>query len=115
MFYTFRQNNSGGKFEVNDSVKHYVIIEADSAEEANDIASKNTDIYFNGCDNGIDCPCCGDRWSMVDESDVAETPKIYGIDVFKYKDALPSFKPEYIIYYKDGHTVTGKCYKVDEA
>ena len=44
MFYTFRQNNSYGKFEVNDSVKHYVIIEADSAEESNKIASKSTDL-----------------------------------------------------------------------
>lgn len=34
MFYTYRQNNSGGVFEVNDNVKHYVIIEADSAIEA---------------------------------------------------------------------------------
>lgn len=115
MFYTFRQNNSGGVFEVNDSVKHYVIIEADSAEEANDIASENTDIYFNGVDKNMDCECCGDRWFVVDELDGTETPTIYGVDVFKYKDALPSFKPEYIIYYKDGRIVTGKCYKVDEA
>lgn len=113
MFYTFRQNNSGGKFEVNDSVKHYVIIEADNAEEANNIAGEKTDIYFNGVDKNIDCECCGDRWDEQDESDGTETPMIFGVDVFKYKDDLPIFKPEYIVYYKDGHTVTGKCYKGD--
>lgn len=110
MFYTFRQNNSYGKFEVNDSVKHYVIIEADSAKEANKIASKNTDIYFDGVYKNIDCECCGDRWRRQDESDGTETPMIYGVDVFKYEDDLRSFKPEYIVYYKDGRTVTGKCY-----
>lgn len=114
MFYTFRQNNSGGEFEVNDSVKHYVIIEADSAKEANNIALENTDIYFDGVDKNMDCECCGNRWYRQDESDGTEKPMIYGVDVFKYEDGLPSFKPEYIIYYKDGRIVTGKCYKGDK-
>lgn len=110
MFYTFRQNNSGGEFEINDSVKHYVIIEADSAKEANKIASKNTDIYFNGVYKNIDCECCGDRWRKQGESDGTEVPMIDGVDAFKYEEALSSFKSEYIIYYKDGRIVTGKCY-----
>lgn len=115
MFYTFRQNNSGGYFEINDSVKHYVIIEANSAEEANNIASENTVIYFDGVYKNIDCECCGDRWYRHDESDGTEVPTIYGVDVFKYEDTLSSYRPEYVIYYKDGRIVTGKCHKVNKA
>jgi hypothetical protein len=35
MFYEFDQNNSGGRFIVNDKVTVSVFIEADSPEEAN--------------------------------------------------------------------------------
>ena len=62
--YEFTQNNSGGYFEVDDKVCHRVFIEADNAMEANEIAQE-LGIYFDGCDKGIDCPCCGDRWYEV--------------------------------------------------
>lgn len=61
MFYLFDQNNSGGSFVVNDKLCHRLFIEADSAEEAVSIA-ENLGCYWDGVDNGIDCPCCGDRW-----------------------------------------------------
>lgn len=66
MFYEFDQNNSGGKFIVNDEVCHRLFIEADSEEEA---LSKAEDLgcYWNGVADGIDCPCCGDRWSQYAE------------------------------------------------
>lgn len=63
-FFTYVQNNSGGDFVTNDSVAHYVIIEAVNAAQANEIA-ETIGIYFNGCDAGIDCYCCGDRWYPV--------------------------------------------------
>lgn len=63
MFYHFSQNNSGGSFDFdkNDGITHHVVIEAVSAESAN---KKLQDIggYFDGCDTGRDCSCCGDRW-----------------------------------------------------
>ena len=68
MFYTYIQCNSGGRYEVNEDVKQYVIIEADSAEKANNKA-EDLGIYFNGVMKGIDCPCCGDRWCKCDEED----------------------------------------------
>lgn len=43
MFYTYRQNNSGGYY-IGPS---YVIVEADSSSEADFIAEQNG-IYFNG-------------------------------------------------------------------
>ena len=36
-FFTFNQNNSGGYFIINDDVAHYLIIEAQNAEEAIDM------------------------------------------------------------------------------
>ena len=64
MFYTYSQNNSGGSFVNDDKVCHYVIVEADNSKDANDIAEYNG-IYFNGCDDDIDCPCCGARWDSA--------------------------------------------------
>ena len=62
MFYEFNQNNSGGSFVVNDKLCHRLFIEADSSNEA---IAKAEDLgcYWNGVEDGLDCPCCGDRWS----------------------------------------------------
>lgn len=60
-FYEFNQNNSGGSFDTDENLCHTVIIEANSEDEA---VKKAEDLgcYWDGCANGIDCPCCGDRW-----------------------------------------------------
>lgn len=57
-FYVFRQNNSGGDF----IGPQYVIVGAVSPEQAEELAVCYGDVYFNGVNKGIDCPCCGDRW-----------------------------------------------------
>lgn len=93
MFYTFRQNNSGGSFHIDDEVDVYVVIEATSADDANSIATDNG-IYFDGCRTGHDCQCCGDRWRWAYESDATETPEIYG--------SPASESTGVIIYYLDG-------------
>ena len=64
MFYAFDQNNSGGIFSFDEDlgITHWVIIEADSEAEAISRA-EHIGLYFNGCSSGMDCPCCGDRWS----------------------------------------------------
>lgn len=80
MFYTFAQNNSGGKFHEDENVTHYVIIEAGNAEQANHYAEM-LGIYFDGSVTERDCPCCGNRWYRVDESDGTPTPTVYGEDV----------------------------------
>jgi hypothetical protein len=77
-FFHFRQNNSGGSFEVNEALAHNVIIEAYDALDANTRAME-IGIYFNGCDTGADCSCCGDRWSAQwREENGDDTPLIYG-------------------------------------
>ena len=74
-FYTFHQNNSGGFFVG----PEFVIIEADSADEAN-MTAMDHDVYFDGIHHGNDCECCGDRWYEVDEYHATEKPEIYGKD-----------------------------------
>ncbi len=64
-FYTFYQNNAAGVF-VTDTLRGIgttVVIEANSAEEANDFA-ENIGIDFDDL-----CECCGTRWDSVRDSD----------------------------------------------
>lgn len=77
MFYHYSQNNSGGKFghDPKRGISHHVIIEAASADEANQRA-EYIGLYFDG--EG-DCECCGNRWSPMYRDDAGETaPLVYG-------------------------------------
>lgn len=73
-FYEFTQNNSGGSFVVDEKLCHRVIVEAKDEDEACDIAER-MGVYFNGCEDGHDCECCGDRWYRPDELKI---PYSYG-------------------------------------
>lgn len=101
MFYEFRQNNSGGSLVDNLLA---VIVEADSAAEANSIAEDRTPVYFNGCDEGMDCPCCGDRWYECWENDGTELPAQYSeTDQSKWNPGIWEAGSVTVdIYYKDG-------------
>lgn len=105
MFYEFSQNNSGGRFTEDDFLCHKVVIEASDKNEAIDKA-KDMGVYFNGVDDGIDCPCCGDRWSEPDE---VTFPKTYNEIVYKtpkkyyqmIADAYGWTSPDIRIYYRN--------------
>jgi hypothetical protein len=56
---------------VNKKLCHRLFIEAENAEQANEIA-KSLGVYFNGKEKGIDCECRGDRWYEVSEDDVVD-------------------------------------------
>lgn len=107
MFFTYRKNNSYGVFDLDDNVKHYVIIEADSAKEADEKA-ESVGLYFDGVEKGRDCPCCGDRWRKADDPDFGiegtKEPEIWGQSVLKFfKERGESlWKEEAIVYYKSG-------------
>ena len=108
MFYHFSQNNSGGSFsfDENKGITHHVIIEADKASYANAYA-EDMGIYFNGCSAGLDCDCCGDRWSEVREYDGKEFPHIYGTSAQEVTNSeyfSRWMKPgkEACVHYKDG-------------
>jgi hypothetical protein len=91
-FFTFHQNNSGGILHL--PAKN-VIVEAVDKEEANEIAQENG-VYFNGCNTGADCSCCGDRWYPASDYDANDTPQIYGEELEDIvntsgKDGIPHY------------------------
>ena len=78
-FFTFNQNNSGGRFIVDEKrgIGTGVIIEADDYEEANERAEL-IGLYFDD-DYYTDCRCCGTRWSRMYEFDRGyAVPSVYG-------------------------------------
>lgn len=83
-FYTFQQNNSGGSHHIDSDVDSTVIIEAINATEANRKA-QDIGIYFDGCYNGRDCSCCGDRWYEVDDCDGTDEPLWYSTPIREAK------------------------------
>lgn len=116
-WYMFDQNNSGGSFRVNDDVTVYVLIQAASVKEAN-IKAEDIGIYFDGCSNGWDCDCCGDRWheahgamdSFVTFGSYRDDyPRTEHANVRDYAQAVADDdtwadkgKPSVIVYYADG-------------
>lgn len=101
-FYTFDQNNSGGGFDFfpNEGISHHVIIEASSADDANDKA-ESIGLYFDGCEAGRDCECCGDRWYRARKDDGKDVPMVYSEKVVESSgDVADAY-----IHYADGRIV----------
>lgn len=103
-FYTYSQNNSGGVFKKSDKegICEYVIIEALTAKKANKRAIE-IGLYFDGCESGNDCSCCGDRWNKADERDGYNTPCIYGQDLTNVEKTV--FMENCFIHYLKGDFV----------
>lgn len=96
MFYTFRQNNSRGQW----IGPVLVCVECDSLNEANEIAVWHG-VYFDGCAEGRDCECCGDRWSQAyDNESLTELPTYCG-------EFVCDQERPYKIVYKDMRVLTG--------
>ena len=100
-FYTFRQNNSGGSFvtDKENGICEYVCIEALNADDANSRAEQKG-IYFDGCDDGRDCSCCGDRWYRTDDDEGHEVPTLYGTPIEDVEKDW--YKNKAFIHYMDG-------------
>lgn len=93
-FYEFTQNNSGGSFVTNKNLCHRLIIEGESQKKAEEKAFK-MGVYYDGVSDGIDCDCCGDRWSApselifpyrygtFDKTEAQKKAKKYGADYKK--------------------------------
>lgn len=100
-FFLFDQNNSGGHFDRDKDVCENVIIEAYSIEDAN-LRADNFGIYFDGCSQGMDCSCCGDRWSKLwDKEDGTEEPMISG-DKVREHFSNGFYDEQVIIHYLNG-------------
>ena len=102
-FFTFRQNNSGGSFDYKESkgIVQYVVVQAVDAAHAN-ARAEAAGLYFNGCDYGVDCPCCGDRWCAVEDDDANTQPEVDGRPL----DELQPYRSEHryaaAVHYLDG-------------
>lgn len=112
MFYTFSQNNSGGRFH---PPAIFVIVEASSPYEANHRAEHEVGLYWDGVHAGRDCPCCGDRWDkLFDDDHGTESPTDENGNIFWYDEPYTgNFRkimakndkvPFAMVYYLDGTT-----------
>lgn len=102
-YFTYNQNNSGGRFVRNDRVAEVVIVEASSASEAN-LRAMDVGIYFDGCSKEMDCPCCGDRWYSQWSDDGTDLPEVYGkTDLQSYVDSKDNWFDKCIyVYHANG-------------
>lgn len=82
-YFQFDQNNSGGFYTP--ETPHHVIVKAANPDEANRIAASRTPVYFDGVDRGLDCFCCGDRWTRAWEEEIG-TPKPMVYDALVHPD-----------------------------
>jgi hypothetical protein len=101
-FFEFSQNNSGGSFDENEEegIGTCVIVEAKDWQDANERA-RAIGIYFNGCDTGRDCSCCGDRWYRLWEGEEGDpVPSSYGRPV--WGNASSRYRKGAYIHYLDG-------------
>lgn len=94
-FFHFSQNNSGGSFVVDTEagIAQEVVIQATSPQEAN-AKAEAIGLYFNGCDAGIDCNCCGDRWYPKWDDD--KGTEVVVLNRFQWT------RPMVYIHYADG-------------
>lgn len=112
-FFDFRQNNSGGGFDLDheQGITVHVIIEANSAEDANRRAEE-IGLYFDGVYEDLDCECCGDRWSRAwNDKEGKAKPTVYGDDLTEvtWDDYAANFPlatkwqdPMCYVHYADG-------------
>ena len=101
-FFEFSQNNSGGSFheDEEEGIGTCVIVEARDWQHANERA-RQIGLYFNGCDTGRDCSCCGDRWYRLWEGEEGDPiPSSYGRPVWGC--AANSYRKAAYIHYLDG-------------
>ena len=102
-FYLYSQNNSGGSFVYDDrrGVAEYVVVEADSADQANERA-ESAGLYFDG--EG-DCECCGNRWCEAWEDGGDTAPMVYNTPVQFPKRKVKN--PVVYVHYANGRVVAG--------
>lgn len=97
-YYHFSQNNSGGSFFGHTDIW----IDAPDADTANERALEHG-IYFNGCDDGRDCPCCGDRWyQQWSDDEGTEVPELYGKPLSEVESSW--YRSEGLVVHADGTT-----------
>jgi hypothetical protein len=104
-FFTYRQNNSGGHWVVDENLSVVVIVEAHNSAVANDLA-ETIGVYFDGVG---DCDCCGYRWTECDEEDATDIPMVHSRTVAEYMASEyvhSRLYHEVVVHYLDGKKET---------
>ena len=84
-WFHYHQNNTGGSLVGPENV----IVQAVTAEEANERGAGLAGLYFDGISKKLDCACCGDRWYRAWESrDGDAFPSAYGEPLEPGEDVL---------------------------
>lgn len=116
-FYQYRQNNSGGAFDFDKQrgISQHVIVEADTAADADDRAQK-IGVYFDGCESGQDCSCCGDRWYEASSYNASEVPAIRGTPLEEATATMNwmEAEPSAFVHYADGRVVGWRLVETSE-
>jgi len=94
-WFDYTQNNSGGYW----CGPNHVIVQAVNAAMANAAAESFAGVYFDGCSTGVDCSCCGDRWSRAWDGEGTDEAMVY--------DAAVAGRDVMLVYF-DGRTEGGK-------
>lgn len=95
-WFYYRQNNSGGYW----CGPNHVVVQAVNAAMADATAMEFADVYFDGCSTGLDCSCCGDRWSRAWDGEGTDEAMVYDDDAVAGRAVM-------LVYY-DGRTEGGK-------
>lgn len=99
MFYTFFQNSTHGYFK---GPAMIVIVEAENWFDANRTAEGFCGVYFDGIEKGVDCDCCGDRWSRKGpENTGSPVPSLFNIPLGEYPEAAEGEGESVLIRYAD--------------
>lgn len=113
-WYEYDQNNSGGEW-LKPAV--HVFIQAEDGGEA-DARAATVGIYFDGCSDGRDCSCCGDRWYSSEYKKGSDAPTVYGALAASYVSVWESPGiPSVLLYASDGTKTivrNGKAKKVHQ-
>ena len=84
--YVYRQSNSGGQYM---DPAQFIIVEAENEPAALDKA-KEAGLYLDGVATGVDCSCCGDRWSnLTSEFNSLREAKSYCYEENGNQDVTP--------------------------
>jgi len=105
-FFLYHQRDSYGAWFLDfaHGIGHNVIIEAPDAATANSIA-EDRGLYFHGVAAGVDCSCCGDRWTEATDEVGTSRPEIDGEEVvFSHRGEICTGA---FVHYLDGTILYG--------
>ncbi len=95
-WYHFGQNNSGGRFIINEDLAEDVLIQG---KDVNSVLYKAHELM--DASNANSCECCGDRWDFyIDAADAKDFPTMYDIPITEMEPS--HYRTSARLHYADG-------------